>query len=741
MVSTNGQFAITIGQGASSVNTEPFTLDRAFQNRGTFTFGAGKCGSGTSYAPATDEGRVLVVSFDDGSGWEDVPLQKIAQVPQAIESMTVGGFAASGLLRAVDASGVPLSIPALTQTQYNSLITLIAGGGSVSDITSGAGLYLTYQPNGAACGTGEILKWDGSHWVCGVDGGGGEANTASNLSGTAGAVGLFKQKTGVNFEFKTLNAGSNKVSITDDTGNNEVDVDVNEANLTLGNLGGVLSVAKGGTGLSSAANNAFLTTNGSGTPAWTAPGNSMILATNASGAMSPVSTATSGTLLQMQAGGIPAFTTASYPSSTTANQLLYSSANNVVGGLTTANNAVLTTNGSGVPSWSVLSADTFTQYALLAGRSGGQTLNGGTAASQGLTLDSTSNAVKGDILLNPSGGNVGIGTTSPGATLELKSTQGVPVFVRSDNNWETAVQISNTSSGANRDWSLLATGSTNSAGSGKFQIYDNFAGSTRLTVDTSGNVGIGTTSPNSNLEVLSTTAAAYRGISSTQVTNDAYGSIIALGKARGTPAAPLAVQTGDGTGSIYSIAFDGSGYVYPAYLGFLVNGAVATGSIPTDFVVATGAVNGGAERLRILSSGNVGIGTSSPNFLLDVNGSVGVSSSKESASSYVASGAGYSIPDSSLNIRRITLDNSTTITLPDFSSPAGKVWTLTVYVKQDATGSRSLAWAASGSDSILWDQSGSSPTPALGAGKVTIYQFTKASDESTWYATMVWKQN
>lgn len=59
---------------------------------------------------------------------------------------------------------------------------------------------------------------------------GGETNTASNV-GIVG-VGIFKQKTGVDLEFKKLNAGSNKVTITDDVGNNEIDVDVVVANLT-----------------------------------------------------------------------------------------------------------------------------------------------------------------------------------------------------------------------------------------------------------------------------------------------------------------------------------------------------------------------------------------------------------------------------------------------------------------------------------------------------------------------------
>ncbi len=56
---------------------------------------------------------------------------------------------------------------------------------------------------------------------------GGEANTASNV-GTAG-VGVFKGKSLLDLEFKTINAGSASVTITDDTGDDEVDVDLSAA--------------------------------------------------------------------------------------------------------------------------------------------------------------------------------------------------------------------------------------------------------------------------------------------------------------------------------------------------------------------------------------------------------------------------------------------------------------------------------------------------------------------------------
>lgn len=78
---------------------------------------------------------------------------------------------------------------------------------------------------------GEILSYDGSRfeWVAAVVDSG-EANTGSNV-GTSG-VGVYKQKTGVNLEFKNINAGSNKVTITDNIANNEVDIDVAEANFS-----------------------------------------------------------------------------------------------------------------------------------------------------------------------------------------------------------------------------------------------------------------------------------------------------------------------------------------------------------------------------------------------------------------------------------------------------------------------------------------------------------------------------
>jgi len=61
-------------------------------------------------------------------------------------------------------------------------------------------------------------------------------------------------------------------------------------------------------------------------------------------------TSTARQMLQSGASTTPAWSTATWPATTTINQILYSSAANTVTGLATANSSVLVTNSSGVPS-------------------------------------------------------------------------------------------------------------------------------------------------------------------------------------------------------------------------------------------------------------------------------------------------------------------------------------------------------------------------------------------------------
>jgi hypothetical protein len=97
--------------------------------------------------------------------------------------------------------------------------------------TLGANYTLTLPANDGD--TGQYLQTDGNGvlaWV--TPAGVGETNTASN-QGAAG-VGVFKQKTTFDLEFRNINAASNKISVALDAPNNEIDINVAEANLSLG---------------------------------------------------------------------------------------------------------------------------------------------------------------------------------------------------------------------------------------------------------------------------------------------------------------------------------------------------------------------------------------------------------------------------------------------------------------------------------------------------------------------------
>lgn len=98
--------------------------------------------------------------------------------------------------------------------------------------------------------SGQVLTTDGAGnltFTTVSGGGGGEANTASNVGvGT----GLFKQKTGVDLEFKSISGGTG-ISLS---GVDTITLAVTEGDLTLDNLSGTLGVAKGGTGATTAGN-------------------------------------------------------------------------------------------------------------------------------------------------------------------------------------------------------------------------------------------------------------------------------------------------------------------------------------------------------------------------------------------------------------------------------------------------------------------------------------------------------
>lgn len=165
-------------------------------------------------------------------------------------------------------------------------------------------------------------------------------------------------------------------------------------------------------------------------------------------------------------------------------------------------------------------------------------------------------------------GNVGIGTISPGRALEVAAV---------DSN--TGIKITGTTS--NRSW-VMAVGAA--AGDGKLNIYDYGASASRLTIDTSGKVGIGNTSPAAALHV--------QGASDQQ-------STLVISRSDNHKFARLGVGS---TG--VTLEFDSSSYF----------------SISNNAGIGIGATLSGTALVTVTANGNVGIGTGAPGAPLHVNG-------------------------------------------------------------------------------------------------------------------------
>jgi len=189
-----------------------------------------------------------------------------------------------------------------------------------------------------------------------------------------------------------------------------------------------------------------------------------------------------------------------------------------------------------------------------------------------LTIGGTSRIapVSGNGLLLASGGsdrmfistagNVGIGTSSPSNLLTISDATTAKLELNRNgtigNGW-----IVSTDNAANEEVAIQMYNS-------EFRLYNN--STQNFTVTSGGNVGIGTSSPSVALEVDGTIKASGNG--KLQIADDTEGSTFE-----------------------FNVGGDGALEIY----------------------------DGATERMRIDSSGNVGIGTDSPNDKVDISGSTG----------------------------------------------------------------------------------------------------------------------
>jgi hypothetical protein len=189
--------------------------------------------------------------------------------------------------------------------------------------------------------------------------------------------------------------------------------------------------------------------------------------------------------------------------------------------------------------------------------------------------DNTANAERFTIT---SAGNVGIGTTSPAQKLDIRGASGTQIRLSSDDNYHIA----------NLSWED-GTISLAAAGYGSPDLRFQTGGIERMRIKTGGNVGIGNAAPFYSLDLTGQTIRTARIYSASTDTR-----IYLQNTTSGAPTTDAGLMTG-----------------------LIVNDAYFFNYQAGNTIFGTN----GAERMRIASGGNVGIGTTNPlNKLVISNG-------------------------------------------------------------------------------------------------------------------------
>jgi hypothetical protein len=256
---------------------------------------------------------------------------------------------------------------------------------------------------------------------------------------------------------------------------------------------------------------------------------------------------------------------------------------------------------------------------------GGTQLNMGTAENNYGWIEAREGATLRNLLLNPNGGNVGIGTTTPSYKLAV---EGAIAVQGAQNLWLRGGRIGFENAALDNAAYIYNIGAT---GSSKLNIADS------LYVVEAGSVGIGTTNPARILHIEDSSVAAIQ----LENTSEADSFIDFMNPSRtfrvgyddSTDLFKVAVTNFNSNALVVNPSGNvGIGTASPSQKLHVVGKGLFTDDIQLtqtstriDYGNTTTAgslrfwsTNAGGEKMRITSAGNVGIGTTNPSTLLDL---------------------------------------------------------------------------------------------------------------------------
>ena len=233
--------------------------------------------------------------------------------------------------------------------------------------------------------------------------------------------------------------------------------------------------------------------------------------------------------------------------------------------------------------------------------------------------NSYTSGVVGETMRIDSSGNVGIGTTSPQGKLNVGS--GRSYFGANSETYSIGVGYTQARVNSGQVYYIGATDSATPS-----MVFSAATGTETMRIDSSGNVGINYASPAAKLHVSTTSSTAYGLISQSPIVGLTAGNYVNMAyfaDARSTNNDGLRIvnvrdSTGSGNGN-----WETSSYRIRRSVDYNDG---ATG-VQEEIVFGTQFLafgTSGSERMRIDSSGNVGIGTSSPSNKLTVAGNIQV---------------------------------------------------------------------------------------------------------------------